>query len=585
MALQLQDTSSSAGVTSLRSASQRVREAFTAKGIFAVVVTVLILYLVLGPVLMLFVSSGQLTTNSLPLSDTATWSLENYKSVFGSSHTWGSLRTTLVFSGGAVLVAGVLSIALAWLVECSDIPMRRTLYILIVATAGIPGLVYAISWSLLLNPNNGVVNQALDAVVGFKFDVVSLPGMILVEGLRLVPLTFLLISPAFRRLNSSFEDAGATSGASPFAVMRRVTLPLLAPALLAALIYNWVSALQDLDVPLVLGLPGDVTVLSTQVYLSVAPLAGLPNYGLSSAYGLLLFALSIVPLLFYWRIIRQSNNYATMGGKGHRSRRASLGKWRFPILLVTLGYIFVVLVLPLLIVFWASIQPYYAGFSMSAIRRITFKGYGTTFDLPSLSSTISNTLIVALVVATITTMLSVAASWLIVRSKSRRGTILDFFAYLPHVIPSVVVGLTILLIYLTMPFPFVVYGTIWIIAIALVTKYVAVGTRLTTPGVTQLSVSLEEAVYASGGRLRHVWGRVLLPLLRPVMTNTFLVVFIFSVHNLTLALMFFSSKSQVISTTIYNNWSHGDVVGTTVLSLLVTILTVGVVSALHASDR
>jgi iron(III) transport system permease protein len=578
-------TSSPTQITRGMSALEAVHRRVTPRMVFAAIVTLLVLYLVLGPVLMLFASSGQKTVNSLPLGEGSEWSAENYRAVFASSSTWGSILTTLVFSVGAVLIAGLVSITLAWVIECTDVPCRRLLYILVVATAGIPGLVYAISWSLLLNPTNGVINQFLESTIGITFNAVSLPGMILVEGLRLVPLTFLLVTPAFRRMNGSLVDAGATSGASPLTTFRKVTLPLLAPALLAALIYNWVSALQDLDVPLVLGLPGGVDVLSLQVYLSVAPLAGLPNYGLSSTYGILLFFVSVLPLVVYWRIIRKSNRYATMGGKGHRVRKTKLGKLRFPVLAGMLGYASLVTLLPLLIVFWTSVQPYYSGVSRAAFGRVTFENFRKALELESLPPIIGNTLLMAVVTAMAASALSLTISWLVVRSRSRWGTTLDFFAYLPHVVPSVVIGLTILLIYLIVPMPVPVYGTIWIIVIALITKFIAVGTRLTTPGITQLSVSLEEAVYSSGGRLRHVWFRVLLPLLRPVMTNTFLIIFIFSVHNLTLALMFFSAKSAVISTTIYNNWSHGDVTGATVLSLVVTVITVTFVAVLYRPER
>jgi iron(III) transport system permease protein len=433
----------------------------------------------------------------------------------------------------------------------------------------------------LLNPQNGIVNQALDTVFGFKFNALSLGGMIFVEGIRMVPITFLLVSGTFRSMNGSLEDAAAMSGAPLHTTLRRVTLPLLAPALLAALIYNFVSVLEELDVPLVLGLRGHVNVLSTEVYLSVNPAGGLPNFGLASTYGLLLMVLSVIPLIIYRRLMKRVGSFATTTGRGYQSRRLALGKWRYPALAIFMVYIFVTFILPLLVMLFASVEPYFSGVSVAAFHRMTLSGWTAELHSTTLVSTILNTLKICVLVAFFVMLFSFIASWLIVRS--RRGSAsLDFWVFFPHLIPAVVMGLAIALVYLVLPVG--VYDTIWIIVIALFTKFIALGTRITTPGIAQIGTSLEEAVAASGGGLRHVWGRVLLPLLRPVLTNGFVLVFVVAAQSLTLPLLLAAPGSEVLATSIWGYWQLGHVVPAMVDSTLLTVITVILATAMRTGD-
>jgi iron(III) transport system permease protein len=556
----------------------------TPRLVLAVIVTGVVVYLLFGPLLVLVVSLFQDTSIYLPLSSESTWTLHNLTAVFASSQTWRLLVTTLEYGLGSLVVAGVLSTGFAWLIERTDIPAPRLLYVLIVAGSGIPGLIFAISWALLLNPRNGAANQFLDATLGVRFNVLSLPGMIFVQGIQLVPLMFLLIGSAFRGMNGSLEDAAATSGASGWRTLRAVTLPLMRPALLGAGIYIFVNIIEWVDVPLVLGLPGHQLVLSTKVYLTVHPPIGLPNYGLASGYGLTLVLLSLVPLLAYNRVIARSNRYATMTGKGYRPRRLPLARWRWPSFALVCVYVLVALVLPLLMLFWSSIQPYYGGVNAAAFRRADLGAYRDLLHSSTLWSTVVNTVEIGALAALGTMVISLLASWLIVRSRGRFGGALDFLVFFPHMIPSIVIGLAVLLVYLVLPVG--VYGTIWIIVIAMVTKYVALGTRMTTPGVVQIHASLEEAAAVSGAPLRQIWRRVLLPLLRPVIASGHLIVFLVAIQNLTLPLLLTSAGHDVLATLIWNRYELGYVQSAAALSVLMTALTIVVATALRgSSDR
>src|SRR5690606_11294746 len=155
----------------------------------------------------------------------------------------------------------------------------------------------------------------------------TLPGMIFVQGITLVPITYLLVAAAFRAMDTAMEDAAATSGAPYRTVMRRITLPLLTPALLAALVYQFVSVIESFSIPLVLGLRAGVPVLSTTVFVETQPSGGLPNYGLASSYAILLLLIAIGPLLIYNRVLGRGDRYATITGHSYLPRRIRLGAW------------------------------------------------------------------------------------------------------------------------------------------------------------------------------------------------------------------------------------------------------------------
>lgn len=539
------------------------------------VVILVLLYLVLGPLLMLFVTAFEDTKFGVFITPPYPWSGKNISSVFGDSETYRVLWTTMLFSGGALLFAFAVSLTFAWLIERTDLPLRNTSFVLLVAPQGIPGVIMGVSWSLLLNPTNGIVNLALRHVTGDSshgpLNVYSLFWMIIVQGMKLVPLTFLLVSASLRSMNASLEEAARASGASFATTVRRVTLPLLKPALIGALIYEFIAVVESVDIPLLLGVPGHVHVLATQIYFAAHPAAGLPNYGVSATNGGILLILALIPILIYNRIVK-SGGYATVTGKTYRPKEMKLGRWKPLAVVVTWGYILVSFFVPFLVLLWTSMQPYVSEINAAAFHRLTFKAYGETLTSGLFTHALKNTLLVAFFSAAMAMILAILASWIVVRSRSRFSWMVDLLAFMPHAMPGVVIGLAVLMIYLILPVP--IYGTFWIIVIAMGTQYVSLGTRLTTGGIAQIQRSLEEAAEASGASNWQVWRRVLLPLLRPVFLNGFLLVLLASVQNLTLPIMLYSPGNEVLSSLIYTRWSSGHVAPTAVLSVVVTVITV-----------
>jgi iron(III) transport system permease protein len=286
-------------------------------------------------------------------------------------------------------------------------------------------------------------------------------------------------------------------------------------------------------------------------------------------------------LLIYNRLIGSKGRFATVGGKSYRARRIALGRMRVPALIAVVLYIVVTFVLPFLTLLWVSLQPFYSGVSVAALHRMSLAGYRDLIHSNAVLSALRNTIVLGICSALLAVGLALLVSWVLVRARSRAVWLLDLLAFMPHAIPGVVIGLTVGLIYLLLPIP--VYGTIWIVVIAISTQYISLGTRLTTSGLVQLQESLEHAGATSGAGMFVVWRRILLPLLRPTVANALLLVFLASCQNLTLPLMLQSPHNTTVSTLLWGRWNTGDVNGTAVLSVATTVVTVVAVTAVRMS--
>jgi iron(III) transport system permease protein len=233
-------------------------------------------------------------------------------------------------------------------------------------------------------------------------------------------------------------------------------------------------------------------------------------------------------------------------------------------------------IIPALVLFWASTQPFYAIPSAEAIGRMTLKAYGDLFSNPTFHKALVNTIILGLSVGGLTLIIGTLVAWILVRTKSRARILLDLLSFLPHAMPGVIIGLSVLLIYLIIdPFlPIPIYATLWIIVIAMTTQYISLSTRLMSAAIAQVKLELEEAADASGASWFAAMRRVVLPLIRPAFVNGFLLVFLQAIKNLTLALILISPTGIVVSTLIYSFWDRANTAATGALGVVILTITV-----------
>jgi iron(III) transport system permease protein len=552
----------------------------------------LLVYLVIGPLLMLIWASFQDASMGIRVFPPVDLTLVNFEKVFGDPDTYEHILATAIFAAGSLFVAYTISITIAWLVERTDLPFRNVAFVTIVAPLGIPQVVMVIAWTLMLNPTNGVLNVTIRDLLDLDitrgpFNVYTMAGMILVQAMNLVPLTLLLISPTLSGMSASFEAAARASGAGHWTVVRRIILPLWKPALLGALIYQMVTVVDTIDVPLLIGLPGGVSVFMTDVYKAIHPTTGISDYGAASTFALVVVAFSVLAMLMYNRVIQNAASYATITGKSFRPTRFRLGRWKPLAVFLTFGYAVFSVVLPLGVLVWVSFQPYMGPISIDNLGLATTETYrkillgegdqGGWNDL--FLSSLRNTLIIGLASATAVVGLSMILSWIVVRSRSRYRGAVDGLAFLGHAIPGAIVAIAVLLIYLLLPNP--IYGTVWVVVIAMVAKYISLGTRGMTAGIAQIQVSLEEAASASGANAWQLWRRVLIPLLAPTLVSSFLVVFLAAITILSIPLFLLSGQEYTLAHLIFDQWDRGRATVTAVLCVIVASGTIALTALLR----
>ncbi len=518
-------------------------------------VSLLLALLVLPPIGMLMFSSVRSTADRLPFEATS-YTIANYIKVFLSAVTYRLLFNTAWYAIGSIFLAMAIAVVFAWFLERTNVPFRRAMFVLILAPMGMPSIINSMAWILLANPANGLFNVILRSFLGLKgsgpINIYSIPGMIVVTALSFVPMVYIMISGVFSRIDPTFEEAGRTSGAGTWSTIRRISLPLLGPALFAAAIYYLVMAMETFEIPAMLGLPKRIFVFSTMIYYAIHPMTGFPDYGLASTYGMLLLFLAAVFIYYYGRYVRHGERFATVTGRGYRPRLTDLGRWRFVPVILMSGYFILAVGMPLIILLWTSLAPPYAAISISSLPLLNLDAYRRMLNYPELLTASKNTLVISSATGCITMLLVTLASWLNVRGGIRGSTLPDRLAFIILGIPSVVLSLALIFIYTAVPLP--IYGTIWIIIIGLMTRSLPFGTRLMTAAFLQIHRELEEAASTSGAGMWATFWRVVLPLLWPSFTRGFLWAFVRSMRETTTALMLYAAGNQTVAVILWFLW-------------------------------
>jgi iron(III) transport system permease protein len=539
--------------------------------------------LVLGPVLLL-IRTSLAPSEAMPL-ETLEFTLRNYVQLLQSPRTLSLVWNTAVYALSSMTIGVAIATAIAWCTERTDMPGRILVRILMFAWMMVPALVVGFGWILLLNPGNGALNVMFRELFGFLqpiLTIYSFWSLIIVTSFAVVPTAFVMISGLLRNMDPNLELAARVHGGGSWATLTRVTLPLLTPGLFSIGIYMFMAVVQAFDLPLIIGLSADVPVLSTRVYLLSSPDNGLPNYGLASAFGVLLLVVAGGLMWAYMRATRLGERFRVVTGKAFRPKRIRLGRWRFAALGFTFGYC-AVMMLPLLILIWVSLQPSYTTPSLSALGGLSFDIYRRLLTNPMISRAVLNTIILVVSSATIVMLISCLIGWFTVRSNSRAGKILDALSFLPMAIPPIVLVLAILLLYLNTP----LYGTVWILVLGHVTIYIAFGVRTMSSALIQIHKELGDAALISGASWLTSLRKVTFPLVWPQILNGWLWVFAHSARDLTVPLMLMSTGNLVAASTLWNLWQFPDLPGAAALAILLmaALLVVVVPSQLYVSRR
>jgi iron(III) transport system permease protein len=500
--------------------------------------------------------------------DDAGFTLDAFTRTYNDSRIVELIGNSLWFAVGAAILALVVGTGLAYLNVRTDVPFKGVFFAASIVPLIIPGILYTVAWILLASPDIGLLNSGLRHVIrSGPLDIFTVWGMIWVEGLHLSPIVFLLMVAAFRSMDPSLEESALMSGASRWQVFRRVTVPLVRPAIVAAVLIMVVRSLESFEVPALIGLQNGIYVFTSRIYFVLRQYP--PDLAGAGALALGLLFFAVVGVALSNLVGRSSRAYQTVTGKGFRPRPLELGKWRPVMGGVVILYFLITVLAPLAVLLYTSLLKYYRAPSVEAFKSMTLENYVELSHANKATTALKNSLFLGLGSATIVMVIMAIAAWLVVRSKLPGRQLVDQLSFVPLVIPGLVLGLALSFVYLRSPIP--IYGTIFIMLIAYCTRYLPYGMRYAVTSMHQISNELEESAQTSGASWWQTFRRILLPLLSPGLIAGWIYILVVSFRELSSSILLYSPGDEVLSILIFEQYENGQF---TVLSALGVVMVV-----------
>ena len=538
-------------------------------------IVLVLVYQVVIPLLMVVWTSLKIERPGEPGFFDFSFTLENYVRAFGSPDFWRASWNTLRFALTSTLISFSLGTFLAWLVHRTNTPLARLIGVITLGRIIIPGILITVAWIFMASPSIGILNSML-GLRGF-FNIYSFAGMAWVHSLEMTPLAYLLLSAALQSMDPRLEEASSVAGAGHGSTLIRISLPLVLPAVGAAVMLLLIYTVETFEVPLLLGGRAHVRVYTTEIFFNTSRTP--TDWGLSGAYAIAILALCAVLLAVYFRLVRHGERYQTVTGKDFRPRRLDLGRWRY--LTSALGVLLVFLItgIPFLVMLYSSFLGRYQPPSLQAFQTMGLGNYREIFEDWAYSVfPLWNSTLVGLGTATAVMLLVSSISYFVYKTRLPGRKLLDFLGFAPIAMPSVVLGTAFLWFYLLVPVP--VIGTLKIIGLAYVTRYMAVALRFVSSSMLQIHSELEEAAAVAGGRWWTNFRRIYLPLLRPGLMAGWFWVMVHAYRELTIALMLARSQNRTAAVVIYDLWENGSfpqlsAFGVLIFGLLIVLVVLG----------
>jgi iron(III) transport system permease protein len=521
---------------------------------------------------MYFIVMGAFTDNAEreSLFDFGNFTLDNF-TVFGSTTARAALMSSAAVGVGASVVALAIGCLLAFLAARTNVPGRKFVYGIGIAPLFLPALVGALAWALLAGPATGYLNLALNAVgLPNLIDIYSFAGMIFVLGLYYAPYPFLMVHSALSLMNPDLEDAASLHGAKLSQMLRKVTFPLVMPAVIGSGILVFALTVENFPVAQVIGVPGGVDTLPTLIYRLMNASPARSND--AAAVAVVLTVLLVVVIGVQQKAMNRKE-YTTVTGKGVRARRVPLRGWRIPAAAFAWLYFVLAVLLPVAALVVAALQtsPYVANIGqLLQPGALSLWGMGETLQSNEFHQVVINSVIVGVATAAIGTALCFALAYTRYRTKAPGRKLLEYLAMLPLAVPAIVLGLGLLWTWLALPIP--IYGTLAVLVIAFVAVFIPQGYRGVSASIVQLDKDLEDSAVMLGARRHRAITFVTAPLLRVGLSSTFLLLMMLSMRELTAALFLFTSDTRLLSIAIFDAYDNGSFQSAAELSLLYCVV-------------
>jgi iron(III) transport system permease protein len=500
-------------------------------------------FLTVCPVVMLILGSF-----SPQLESFGHFTAEKYIKAYGDPAFREVLFNTVIFVAGSAVVATILALFLAYLNTRTNIPFKFLFRVISIIPMMIPHILFAVSWALLLNPSNGLINLALRQlfqIEGSWFNIYTLPGMILVEGLLDLPIAYLVIAPAMGAFDVSMEESSRVCGASTLRTLLRITLPILRPAILAALILVIVRSLASFAVPSVIGMPGRIDVLATHIYRIVST-GFATDYGTASAIGMSALSAAVVLIYIYRYLTSAGERYVTVSSRGYRPTVIDLKGARYPLFALVGLFSFVLILLPVLVLFYTSLVPYSMVPGAKALRLMSWKHWIAVLSDPISLVSLKNSLFLGTLGASLGVLLSIFVSYVIVKVRTRASALLESLSFLSFSFPGIVIGIGFMWFFVRTP----LYATIWALLIGYIATYLPYGIRPLSSAFIQIHSHLEESSRVCGARTLYTLRRIVLPLLVPGIVSAWILMATMFLRELSVSVVLSRPGTEVLAVQI-----------------------------------
>lgn len=511
-------------------------------------VVCVVVFLALYPVGWLFLGSFRSASPFEP----GTFTTDNYLRAYTDPALLRTLWNTLIFGIGQTAFGMFVGVGLAWIISSTNTPGRRAYEYLTLILFLLPSIVLIVAWTLLASPGRGMLNQAAMAVFGLErppLDIFSMGGMIFVQGLMVVPLVYLIVAPAFAATDVTLREAARIAGSGPFQIFFRITLPAIRPALASAAILVFILGIEAFDVPQMLGANKRIFTFTSLIYYAMN-VVDPADYGRAASLSVGLQIITFGCVYFYRLLGRSAGRYETVRGKGYKTGPIDLGSAKWLVSATCAFFFLTVLGLPLVVTAIVSLVPYFSGLTADLTSQLTLINYERLLKHPRLQQGAFNSLLLAVLAGIACVALATIVAFLVVKSRTKAAAFLENAAMMPIAMPATVLAVGLLWAWIVVPLP--IYGTILILGIAYVTRYLPIALRTVAGALAQISRELEEASTMSGASRLFTFRRIVLPLSKAAIFAAWVTVFMIFFREFSMSVLLAGPGSPVLSVVLYD---------------------------------
>ncbi|MEM2114672.1 MAG: iron ABC transporter permease, partial [Candidatus Caldarchaeum sp.] len=526
---------------------------FSPTSLVIIIVTGTVAWLTVGPVAFLVFGSFWSTSPGQP----GVLTLSHYAGVLFEQEFYNVLAATAIYTLGATAIAVLYGFILAFLVTMTNVPLKRVIEVLAILPYMVPMSLLAVGYVFMFSPRIGFINNYLVQLLNLAekpFNIYSMWGMVWVMGLFEAPLSFIIIYSSLRSLDFSLIEGAKVSGASSLRVATQVILPILRPAVLAVTLLNIIRSLEIFDVPAFLGIPANIWVMPTYVY-KVITSGYATDVGKGSSIAVLFFIMSALLVVLYRHYTRQSYRFVTITQKGFKQSLLDLGRWRYPVAFIVLLFLGFGVLMPIGLIVIVSMMPVFRVPTLESLSNLTFEHYFRLFAYPGVERAFYNTLIIAFLGATLAMMLLSLTAYITLRTKSRMNGLLEMLAYFPFSLPGMIIALGLIWFYVS--FPVGLYGTIWLIMLAYITRFMPYGLRSVSSNLIQVDQDLENVARVCGSSMLKTIRSVTVPLIRGGIAAGWLLLAVIFTRELSISILLSKTGSEVLPVILYDLYNYG----------------------------